>query len=164
MTRDLLERCRMALEYHQSQTRPIYNTTLVIDAIREELAKPLVVPERNLDYLTDALERMISAYGRAKPPGYPASDAEKAATAALARYRGQTERPVNCGTGHCSCIECVVPEPAAQARCKPMTREQIRAEWDEFIEYPNESRLYVTTTSALLFAEHIAAKCIKDAP
>lgn len=40
MTRALLERCLNALEYHQSQTRPIHNTELVIDAIRAYLAKP----------------------------------------------------------------------------------------------------------------------------
>lgn len=53
---------------------------------------------------------------------------------------------------------------AAQPERKPMTRDEIRAEWDKFIEYPSESRLHVTTTSALLFAEHIAQKCIKDTP
>lgn len=56
------------------------------------------------------------------------------------------------------------PQPAAQPERKPMTRDEIRAEWDKFIEYPSESRLHVTTTSALLFAEHIAQKCIKDTP
>jgi hypothetical protein len=37
-----------------------------------------------------------------------------------------------------------------------MDREQIAAEWVKFIEYPGEDNRFVTTTSALLFAEHIA--------
>lgn len=38
-----------------------------------------------------------------------------------------------------------------------MTQDEIQKEWDSFIEYPNgSSKLYVTTTSALLFARHIA--------
>ena len=37
-----------------------------------------------------------------------------------------------------------------------MTHDEIQKEWDSFIEYPNgSSKLYVTTTSALLFARHI---------
>ena len=39
-----------------------------------------------------------------------------------------------------------------------MTQDEIQKEWDSFIEYPNgSSKLYVTTTSALLFA-----RCIDD--
>ena len=39
-----------------------------------------------------------------------------------------------------------------------MTRDEIQAEWDSFIEYPEGSgKLYVTTTSALIFAHTIAA-------
>ena len=38
-----------------------------------------------------------------------------------------------------------------------MTKDEIQKEWDSFIEYPNgSSKLYVTTTSALLFARYIA--------
>jgi len=38
-----------------------------------------------------------------------------------------------------------------------MTEKQIKAEWAAFIEYPPGSDgLHVTTTSALLFAEHVA--------
>ena len=38
-----------------------------------------------------------------------------------------------------------------------MTPTEIQKEWDSFIEYPNgSSKLYVTTTSALLFARRIA--------
>ena len=38
-----------------------------------------------------------------------------------------------------------------------MTKDEIKKEWDAFIEYPEGSgKLYVTTTSALLFAQHIA--------
>ena len=38
-----------------------------------------------------------------------------------------------------------------------MTQDEIQKEWDSFIEYPNgSSKLYVTTTSALLFARCIA--------
>ena len=38
-----------------------------------------------------------------------------------------------------------------------MTHDEIQKEWDSFIEYPNgSSKLYVTTTSALLFARRIA--------
>ena len=38
-----------------------------------------------------------------------------------------------------------------------MTKDEIKKEWDAFIEYPNgSSKLYVTTTSALLFARCIA--------
>lgn len=37
-----------------------------------------------------------------------------------------------------------------------MDRAQIQAEWDKFIEYPSDDKRIVTTTSALLFAEHIA--------
>ena len=39
-----------------------------------------------------------------------------------------------------------------------MTPEEIQAEWDAFIEYPKGSgKLYVTTTSALIFARSIVA-------
>lgn len=37
-----------------------------------------------------------------------------------------------------------------------MTRDEIQAEFDEFIEYPGKDKTYVTTVSTLLFAEHIA--------
>lgn len=38
-----------------------------------------------------------------------------------------------------------------------MTHDDIQKEWDSFIEYPEGSdKLYVTTTSALLFARVIA--------
>ena len=38
-----------------------------------------------------------------------------------------------------------------------MTAPDIQKEWDSFIEYPDgSSKLYATTTSALLFAQHIA--------
>ena len=38
-----------------------------------------------------------------------------------------------------------------------MTKDEIKKEWDAFIEYQEGSgKLYVTTTSALLFARHIA--------
>ena len=38
-----------------------------------------------------------------------------------------------------------------------MTPAEIQKEWDSFIEYPERSnRMYVTTTSALLFARYIA--------
>lgn len=38
-----------------------------------------------------------------------------------------------------------------------MTQDEIQNGWDSFIEYPNgSSKLYVTTTSALLFARRIA--------
>jgi len=37
-----------------------------------------------------------------------------------------------------------------------MTRDEIQAEFDSFIEYPGEEKTYVTTVSTLLFAEHIA--------
>lgn len=39
-----------------------------------------------------------------------------------------------------------------------MTRDQIQAEFDSFIEYPGKDKTYVTTVSTLLFAEHIASK------
>ena len=38
-----------------------------------------------------------------------------------------------------------------------MTAPDIQKEWDSFIEYPERSnKMYVTTTSALLFARNIA--------
>ena len=38
-----------------------------------------------------------------------------------------------------------------------MTKTEIQAEWDSFIEYPHGSdKRYVTTTSALIFARSIA--------
>ena len=37
-----------------------------------------------------------------------------------------------------------------------MTRDEIQAEFDAFIEYPGKDKTYVTTVSTLLFAEHIA--------
>ena len=38
-----------------------------------------------------------------------------------------------------------------------MTKDEIKKEWDSFIEYPERSnRMYVTTTSALIFARCIA--------
>ena len=37
-----------------------------------------------------------------------------------------------------------------------MTRDEIQAEFDEFIEFPGKDKTYVTTVSTLLFAEHIA--------
>lgn len=42
-----------------------------------------------------------------------------------------------------------------------MTRDDIQKEFDEFIEFPTEEKSFVTTTSALLFAEHIAAMSAK---
>ena len=37
-----------------------------------------------------------------------------------------------------------------------MTKDEIQAEWDAFIDYPEGSgNLYVTTTSALIFARSI---------
>lgn len=39
-TRELLRQALTALEYHRSQTRPIYQTDLVMTALREELFKP----------------------------------------------------------------------------------------------------------------------------
>lgn len=37
-----------------------------------------------------------------------------------------------------------------------MTKDEIRAERDRFIEYPSDSnKMYVTTVSALCFSEHI---------
>ena len=48
-----------------------------------------------------------------------------------------------------------------------MTKDQIQAEFASFIEYPSEDKRYVTTTSAMLFAEHIAriarAQALKEA-
>lgn len=41
-----------------------------------------------------------------------------------------------------------------------MTRDEIHAEWRNFIEYPTEDRSTVTTRSALLFAEYIAARTV----
>ena len=40
----LLQQALDALEYHVQQTRPIHQTTLAIEAIRAELAKPEQVP------------------------------------------------------------------------------------------------------------------------
>ena len=37
-----------------------------------------------------------------------------------------------------------------------MTRDEIQAEFDRFIEYPGKDKTYVTTVSTLLFAEHVA--------
>lgn len=37
-----------------------------------------------------------------------------------------------------------------------MTDDEIRTEWDAFIEYPDSDNRYVTTTSALIFARVIA--------
>jgi hypothetical protein len=42
-----------------------------------------------------------------------------------------------------------------------MNRDEIKAEWDSFIEYPGDEKTFVTTTSALLFAEHIASMTAK---
>ena len=39
-----------------------------------------------------------------------------------------------------------------------MTRDEIQAEFDAFIEFPGKDKTYVTTVSTLLFAEHIARK------
>ena len=38
-----------------------------------------------------------------------------------------------------------------------MNRYEIRREFDRFIELPTDDKSMVTTTSALLFAEHIAS-------
>lgn len=37
-----------------------------------------------------------------------------------------------------------------------ITREQIEAEFDKFIEYPTDDKRYVSTVSTKMFAEHIA--------
>lgn len=37
-----------------------------------------------------------------------------------------------------------------------MTKDQIKAEFDAFIEFPGDDKRYVTTVSTILFAEHIA--------
>lgn len=42
-----------------------------------------------------------------------------------------------------------------------MTREEIQKEFDGFIEFPTSEKSFVTTTSCLLFAEHIAAMAVK---
>ncbi|WP_075588316.1 hypothetical protein [Rhodoferax antarcticus] len=43
-----------------------------------------------------------------------------------------------------------------------MKLEQIQAEWGKFIEYPTAEKTYVTTASALLFAQHIAEITAKE--
>lgn len=45
-----------------------------------------------------------------------------------------------------------------------MTKDEIRAEFEAFMEFNDSSeRRYVTTTSALLFAQHIAEKVARTA-
>ena len=45
-----------------------------------------------------------------------------------------------------------------------MTKDEIRAEFEAFMEFHDSSeRRYVTTTSALLFAQHIAEKVARTA-
>ena len=44
MSRELLERAIDALQYHTQQTRPIHNTELMVDALREALAAPQPEP------------------------------------------------------------------------------------------------------------------------
>ena len=44
-----------------------------------------------------------------------------------------------------------------------MTKDQIQAEFDGFIEYPQGSdKRYVTTASSLFFAHHIAKMAVKS--
>lgn len=59
MTYTLLEQALDALEYHQSQTRPIYNTGLVIEAIRAHL----VCQKRHLTREEDQVLRDAVAAG-----------------------------------------------------------------------------------------------------
>lgn len=42
------------------------------------------------DALAEALQKMLDAYERSKPPGYPVSDRERAAREALALVKGAT--------------------------------------------------------------------------
>ncbi len=44
-----------------------------------------------------------------------------------------------------------------------MTPEQIKKEWDAFMEFPTADKTLVTTTSALLFAQTIAEMSRKAA-
>lgn len=44
-----------------------------------------------------------------------------------------------------------------------MNKDQLRQLWDEFIDYPDpENKTYVTTTSAILFAEHACLLVAKE--
>ena len=42
-----------------------------------------------------------------------------------------------------------------------MTRDDIKREFDNFVEFPTEDRAVVTVTSTLLFAEHCVAKAVE---
>ena len=53
MSRELLERAIDALQYHTQQTRPIHNTELMVDALREALAAPQPEPEKRIVWCTE---------------------------------------------------------------------------------------------------------------
>mgnify|MGYP001285240005 CR=1 FL=1 len=57
MTRALLKQALVALEYHKQQTRPIHNTELAIEALRDELAKPAPAPEHDVHPDDKAVDR-----------------------------------------------------------------------------------------------------------
>lgn len=71
-------------EYDDHDERSESNAAFIVEA-------KISVPEllADLDVLTLALEKISASYARLKPPGYPKSDSEKMAEAALSRVKGE---------------------------------------------------------------------------
>ena len=75
-----------------------------------------------LQQALDALENICDIQSNPSRPHITIHDFGRCSRSAieirahLAKPQGEPERPSNCGSGHCSCIECVV----AQETCKWM--------------------------------------------
>ena len=106
MTRELLQQ---ALDALNSTNLDLH--VRAMDAIRAHLAKPQVEP---VAWMTkDGRVANADTVGTAMPAAPKASFSIPLYTHPSSTET-QPERPVNCGSGHCSCIECVV----AQETCK----------------------------------------------
>jgi len=127
--RAVIHRALSALEYHTQQTRPIHNTELVIEELKSALSAPATAPEQmpsERNCVCDPYVHLDGYSGGAAKEGlygalwvvaegvrkkYVLADqvSEPKAMPVPATTPEQ-KRPINCGTGHCSCIECVMPD------------------------------------------------------
>jgi len=69
MTRELLEQALSALENHTQQTRPIHDTDLTIERLRDHLWKSETQPEvpTNYEAARRCADWVMTAYTRAAP-------------------------------------------------------------------------------------------------
>ena len=122
MTLALVTQLLNALEYHQSQTRPIHNTELAVEAAREYLAtEPSGERADSAQWLREFADMEFSYYSR------EATQLRKAADMLEADAQ---PKQVTCQIyGHVvgACVECNTHIEAQQAKRVPMTAEEIEA-------------------------------------